>query len=49
MYQIPDFFVQNDKPICYDYTAKSSLTDEDFHSVIDQKPKHSIQKIYIKN
>ena len=33
MYQIADFLVQNNKPITYDYIAKYSLTDEDFHRV----------------
>ena len=43
MYQISDFLVQNDKPITYDYMAKYSLTDEDFHRVTEQKPKQSAQ------
>ena len=43
MYQISDFLVQNDKPITYDYMAKYSLTDGDFHSVTEQKPIQSDQ------
>ena len=31
MYQIAEFLMNNNKPITYDYKAKYSLADEDFH------------------